>query len=154
MFSLVFFPQHLVEGLRNIRRRVCRSFWLELAFQDPSENGPILLYFFLSLQGFLLKNSALISKHDPKHKQLKQILSNKNYINRKCWNKGTRGTAIPEADFQKSSLQDHIEGSETDHIERGLQNQSWEIPRCYTVDPFIKKHWNFLDDFDFRGCGF
>ena len=30
-----FFPQHLVEGLLNFRRRVCRSFWLDLAFQDP-----------------------------------------------------------------------------------------------------------------------
>ena len=29
------FPQHLVEGLRNFRRRVCRAFWLDLAFQDP-----------------------------------------------------------------------------------------------------------------------
>ena len=29
-----FFPQHLVEGLLNVRRRVCRSFWLDLAFQD------------------------------------------------------------------------------------------------------------------------
>ena len=29
------FPQHLVEGLLNFRRRVCRSFWLDLAFQDP-----------------------------------------------------------------------------------------------------------------------
>ena len=29
-----FFPQHLVEGLFNFRRRVCRSFWLDLAFQD------------------------------------------------------------------------------------------------------------------------
>ena len=42
-----FFPQHLVEGLLNFRRRVCRSFWLDLAFQDPPrENGPILLIFF------------------------------------------------------------------------------------------------------------
>ena len=31
----LFFPQHLVEGLLNFRRRVCRSFWLDLAFQDP-----------------------------------------------------------------------------------------------------------------------
>ena len=30
-----FFPQHLVEGLLNFRRRVCRSFWLDLAFPDP-----------------------------------------------------------------------------------------------------------------------
>ena len=29
------FPQQLVEGLLNFRRRVCRSFWLDLAFQDP-----------------------------------------------------------------------------------------------------------------------
>ena len=43
--------------------------------------------------------------------------------------------------FSNKSLQNHIEGSETDHIERGLQNQyqRWFIiPRCYTVDPFIK----------------
>ena len=33
--KFVFFPQHLVEGLLNFRRRVCRSFWLDLAFQDP-----------------------------------------------------------------------------------------------------------------------
>ena len=33
-----FFPQHLVEGLLNFRRRVCRSFWLDLAFQDPPGN--------------------------------------------------------------------------------------------------------------------
>ena len=40
--KLLFFPQHLVEGLLNFRRRVCRSFWLDLAFQDPPpENGPI-----------------------------------------------------------------------------------------------------------------
>ena len=31
----LFFLQHLVEGLLNFRRRVCRSFWLDLAFQDP-----------------------------------------------------------------------------------------------------------------------
>ena len=31
----VFFPEHLVEDLLNFRRRVCRSFWLDLAFQDP-----------------------------------------------------------------------------------------------------------------------
>ena len=51
----------------------------------------------------------------------------KKYINRKYWNKRNRGTAIPEADFQKTSLQEYIDGSETDHIERGLQNQyqSW-----------------------------
>ena len=34
-FVFAFFPQHLVEGLLNFRRRVCRSFWLDLAFQDP-----------------------------------------------------------------------------------------------------------------------
>ena len=33
--SSFLFPQHLVEGLLNFRRRVCRSFWLDLAFQDP-----------------------------------------------------------------------------------------------------------------------
>ena len=39
---LYIFPQHLVEGLLNFRRRVCRSFWLDLAFQDPPrENGPM-----------------------------------------------------------------------------------------------------------------
>ena len=35
LIALRFFPQHLVEGLLNFRRRVCRSFWLDLAFQDP-----------------------------------------------------------------------------------------------------------------------
>ena len=30
-----FFTQHLIEGPLNFRRRVCRSFWLDLAFQDP-----------------------------------------------------------------------------------------------------------------------
>ena len=35
LFVLGFFPQHLVEGLLNFRRRVSRSFWLDLAFQDP-----------------------------------------------------------------------------------------------------------------------
>ena len=33
--GIEFFPQHLVVGLLNFRRRVCRSFWLDLAFQDP-----------------------------------------------------------------------------------------------------------------------
>ena len=33
--AAAFFPQHLVEGLLNFRRRVCRSFLLDLAFQDP-----------------------------------------------------------------------------------------------------------------------
>ena len=29
------FPQHLVEGLLNFRRRVSRSPWLDLPFPDP-----------------------------------------------------------------------------------------------------------------------
>ena len=29
------FPQHLIDGLLNFRRRVCRSFWLDFAFRDP-----------------------------------------------------------------------------------------------------------------------
>ena len=30
---LIYF--HLVEGLLNFRRRVCRSFWLDLVSQEP-----------------------------------------------------------------------------------------------------------------------
>ena len=33
--TTTYFPHHLVEGLLNFRRRVCRSFWQDLAFQDP-----------------------------------------------------------------------------------------------------------------------
>ena len=49
-----FFPQHLVEGLLNFRRRVCRSFWLDLASQDlRSENGPMfIILFFVPHKGF------------------------------------------------------------------------------------------------------
>ena len=52
LYVFVLFPQHLVEGLLNFRRRVCRSFWLDLASQDPPpENGPItMILFFLSTQ--------------------------------------------------------------------------------------------------------
>ena len=35
LFDFLSFLQHLVEGLLNFRRRVCQSFWLDLAFQDP-----------------------------------------------------------------------------------------------------------------------
>ena len=45
-FVFRFLPQRLVEGLLNFRRRECRSFWLDFAFQDPPENGPMLLSFF------------------------------------------------------------------------------------------------------------
>ena len=46
-FPMFFFPQHLVEGLLNFRRRVCRSFWLDLAFQDPpGKTDPCYRYFF------------------------------------------------------------------------------------------------------------
>ena len=59
--------------------------------------------------------------------QIKHLKTNrrKNYINRKYWNKRTRGTAIPEDQqiFKKVAPEPYIEGSETDSIERGLQNQ-------------------------------
>ena len=29
-----------------------------------------------------------------------------------------------------------------------------KVSGCWTVDHVIKKHWNFDEDFDFRGCGF
>ena len=73
----------------------------------------------------------------------KNNLSNKNNINRKYWNKRTRGSAIPEADFQSSRFRTiSYKGSETDHIERGLQNQyqRWGChPEMLYDSPFHKK---------------
>ena len=50
------------------------------------------------------------------------------YKKRKYWKNRIRGTAIPEDQpIFKKSFQKHIEGSEADSIERGLQNhyQRW-----------------------------
>ena len=57
----IFFPQHLVEGLLNFRRRVCRSFWLDLAFKDPlpGKNGPIMIIFFLLMYIYWTISSLL-----------------------------------------------------------------------------------------------
>ena len=44
---VLLFPQHLVEGLLNFRRRVCRSFWLDLGFQNsPQKTDQCCSYWF------------------------------------------------------------------------------------------------------------
>ena len=48
-----FFPQHLVEGLLSFRRRLCRSFWLDLAFQDPPRKRTDVIGFFCPPQEIL-----------------------------------------------------------------------------------------------------
>ena len=48
-----------VEGLLNFRRRVCRSFWLDLVFQDPPrENGPIFVVYNFSNPPNEIKHSS------------------------------------------------------------------------------------------------
>ena len=55
LIALRFFPQHLVEGLLNFRQRVCRSFWLDLAFHLT---GPLARKIAFHLTGPLAKTSA------------------------------------------------------------------------------------------------
>ena len=43
------FPQHLVEGLLNFSWRVCRSFWLDSAFQDHPGKTDQCLRFIIFL---------------------------------------------------------------------------------------------------------
>ena len=58
--------------------------------------------YFSEFVDFLPKDIALISRDVPKNKISEKKLVGTNYINRKFWNRRIRGTAIPEADFQKS----------------------------------------------------
>ena len=59
VFVCVLFPQHLVEGFLNFRRRVCRSSWLDLPFPDPPCNiaGRLLslLLLFIPMQPWCLE---------------------------------------------------------------------------------------------------
>ena len=71
-------------------------------------------------------------------------MSNKKYINRKDWNRKRLAPPYQRINrFSKKSLQDHIEGSKADHIERGLQNQyqRWGYnPEMLYGRPFHKKN--------------
>ena len=60
--SLVFFPSTLVEGLLNFRRRVCRSFWLDLAFQDPTPRKRTVKVFLNFPQGVLHRREDVLNR--------------------------------------------------------------------------------------------
>ena len=97
-------------------------------------------------------------------KQMK--ISSKNKIERKDWNKQT--SALPYLSYLEvdscmarveKSLQNHIEGSEIDYTERGLQNQYQRCgynPKMLYGWPFHKKHigisstFSIFEDADFH----
>ena len=59
-----FFPQHLVEVFLNFRQRVCRWFWLDLAFEDPLRgNGHIIVIFVVPK----IKYQCFGIKHNLRH---------------------------------------------------------------------------------------
>ena len=39
-------------------------------------------------------------------------------------------------------------------LEKSVSKMGLRSLRCWTNDHFFKKHWNFDEIFDFRGCGF
>ena len=60
--EIFFFPQHLLEGLLNFRRRVFRLFWLDLAVQDPPRKRTNVIGFFCPPQGILTRKGDFLNR--------------------------------------------------------------------------------------------
>ena len=108
------FPQHLVEGLLNFRRRVCRSFWLDLAFQDPPGKTDQYYYtFFYPPHEIKHSSDFLMIFHDfskPKNKimtkksKFEKNLVEKNFLTENLGKKELAATARQSLPPKKNKI--------------------------------------------------